>query len=337
MTQLLGRTLRELRETAYGGKISQKRLAAALNVSAPSVSAWESGAIPPPDRLRAYAVLFASSQWIESDVSPDLDPNSLGSAERKKFDALMNRFDNEAHQDVLSAAPYSSPADFWHFANGGHIRIVCGALKPDPRVPYSSPTDHNFISLRNVADADALLELWGHLHSRNPGADIRFRVGPDLISADDRKSHLIILGNIAQMQGAGKLLPDRALPVKQIKTDGLDGEIFQLLDNPGTTFEPTLTEDTVTEDVALLARIPNPNFIGRSITICSGVFTRGVYGSVRILTDPDLRKSNSTALEETVTSLDRFAVLARVRVTQGDTDTPDLRDPVTWRHPERNS
>lgn len=330
----LAQTLRRLRERHYGRKIPQKVLAAALGVSPPSISSWEGGVIPPPDRLRAYAVLFASPRWLESGSTPNLDPARLDEPERKTYHTLIERLDAEAKQaGSVVAEAAAPPADFWSFPDGGHIRVLCGKLNPDPAVPYANPTDHNYIELRATADADALLQLWGHLHARNPDADIRFRVGQDRVSADDRKAHLVIIGNIAQMQGAGELLPPGALPVEQVDAPNLDGEIFRLTGDHTTTFEPTIVDDVVTEDVGLLARVPNPNFAGRSITVCSGVFTRGVLGAVRLLIDRDLRDLNATALQDGVPSLDDFAVLMRVRVTRGDTDTPDLRLSDTWRYP----
>ena len=46
------------------------------------------------------------------------------------------------------------------------------------------------------------------------------------------------------------------------------------------------------EDVGLLARVPNPLNSSRTLTICNGVHSRGVYGAVRSLTDTHLRDAN---------------------------------------------
>lgn len=326
----LARTLRDLREGGLGRRLTQKQVADLLGVSPPLVSGWESGTIPPRGRLREYAILFASPRWLEPGAPPTLELSFLTVAERRKFDELDQqlaalREDAEAAQAPGSAAPTAS--EFWRFPEGP-VRVLCGLL--DEQAPYSSPDDHNFMNLRRAADLDALLELHGHIRSCNPDTDVRFVLG-DRHTTDDRKANVVILGNIAQTQGKGRLLEEDVLPIKQVHVDGLDGEVFEATeDRKVRTFGPEITADKVTEDVGLLARVPNPRNTSCSITICSGVFTRGVYGAVRCLTDEVLRDANAAELTKRLDDLSHFAVLMRVKVTGGYTDTPDLRDEKNW-------
>ena len=51
-------------------------------------------------------------------------------------------------------------------------------------------------------------------------------------------------------------------------------------------------QDGAHEDVGLLARVPNPLNTSRTLTICNGIHSRGVYGAVRTLTDTQLRDGN---------------------------------------------
>ncbi|MBW0117910.1 hypothetical protein I4J48_21980, partial [Pseudonocardia sp. KRD-169] len=209
---------------------------------------------------------------------------------------------------------------------GESIRIFCGRLDKDDAGRYSTPDDPNYIHLRNAADLDSLLELWGHIRRLNPDNDVRFVLGNGF-SAEDITAHTVVLGNIAQVQGAGRLIPDKTLPVRQVHADHLDGEIFELRTAGGIErFEPVIENDRVVQDVGLIARVANPHHSSRTLTVCSGVFTRGVYGAVRSLTAKDLRDGNANALRAEYDGLDSFGVLVRVRVTGGAVGTPDLRD-----------
>ena len=86
-------------------------------------------------------------------------------------------------------------------------------------------------------------------------------------------------------------------------------------------------------DVALLARMPNPLNTGATVTICSGLFSRGSLGAVRALTDPRLRGRNEQFLFERFrdpgnrSTLRSFWMLFHVPVAQGETVTPDLNRP----------
>lgn len=80
-------------------------------------------------------------------------------------------------------------------------------------------------------------------------------------------------------------------------------------------------------DLGLLARQANPMNLQATVTLCSGIFSRGTYGAVRTLTDVKLRESNEHYLHETFSG-DEFWLLMRVPVLPGpqgaDTITPDL-------------
>jgi transcriptional regulator with XRE-family HTH domain len=83
-------------------------------------------------------------------------------------------------------------------------------------------------------------------------------------------------------------------------------------------------------DVALLARKRNEFNLSTSVTICSGIFSRGTYGAVRTLTDALLRARNERFLADHF-AIDDFWTLFRVPVapTQNgaETVTPDLARP----------
>jgi hypothetical protein len=57
------------------------------------------------------------------------------------------------------------------------------------------------------------------------------------------------------------------------------------------------------------------------------VFSRGVFGAVRILTDDALRDRNASYLSTRFANADQFAILVRVQVLMGTAMTPDLQNP----------
>ncbi len=83
-------------------------------------------------------------------------------------------------------------------------------------------------------------------------------------------------------------------------------------------------------DIGLLLRRPNPLNQAVTLTMCSGIFSRGTYGVVRALTDLQLRASNEAFIAESF-GLDDFWLLMRIPVMQApsgaQTVTPDLRRP----------
>ena len=83
-------------------------------------------------------------------------------------------------------------------------------------------------------------------------------------------------------------------------------------------------------DVALLWRTVNPLNLGATLTVCTGIFSRGTYGAVRALTDANLRGRNEKYLAEELNLAD-FWLLLHVPVFSGTTGaqtvTPDLSRP----------
>ncbi len=82
-------------------------------------------------------------------------------------------------------------------------------------------------------------------------------------------------------------------------------------------------ERELKEDIGFLARLPNPFNAERTLTICNGVHSRGVYGAVRCLTDKNVRDANERYLAERFPD-GRFAVLMRVPVVADETISPVL-------------
>jgi hypothetical protein len=72
--------------------------------------------------------------------------------------------------------------------------------------------------------------------------------------------------------------------------------------------------------------VSNPYNSSRTLTLCNGIHSRGVLGSVRTLTDGRFRETNEAYLAQHFPN-DEYGLLVRVPVFQGETLSPDLQDP----------
>ena len=131
------------------------------------------------------------------------------------------------------------------------------------------------------------------------------------------------------------------LPISQVKDPPLEsGEIFVAnADGKARQFWPKWTDESekvLAEDVGLLVRVPNPLNANRTLTICSGIHSRGVYGAVRSLTDAELRDGNERYISENFGDAESFVILMSVKVIKNQTMTPDFnsRDVVLYKWAE---
>jgi len=118
---------------------------------------------------------------------------------------------------------------------------------------------------------------------------------------------------------------------KPVRVDTYSPRFLRDLSVPG---RPRLTEHgfpVLEYDVALLARKQNQLNLSTTVTICSGVFSRGTYGAVRALTDATLRTRNEAFLADHFHGLSDFWLLFYVPVFRASsglgTVTPDLERP----------
>jgi hypothetical protein len=201
-----------------------------------------------------------------------------------------------------------------------------------PRSMFASGQALNYMGLMAYADVDSLVELFGHVRAQNPAANVGFDLAARLES-DDAQSHLVIIGGLAE-RGAlvSRLLRKAGIPIGQRSDPDCpswvdEGEIFEVEDEHRLV-RPVFDEGgELAEDVGLFVRTPSPYNAGTTLTIVSGVFTRGVYGAVRMLTDDRVRDRNENYLAKLFGDAATFAVLVRVPVVDHATFTPDLAAP----------
>jgi transcriptional regulator with XRE-family HTH domain len=325
----LAMRLRRLREDQ---SVTQRQLATALGVqSVGTISAYENvrnPLTPPLPRLRSYATFFATHRSVADSRTRLLPEEDLDEQERVARDRLLADLLALA-EPAPEPAARGRPSALWVFPPDEPVRIVCGHLA-DMTHPYGDPTNQNYTELFTFADVDALAELYAHLWRVNPeSGDVRYLRADRLTRADDLNSHLVLLGGNGINAAVQRLVDLTDLPVRQVTGTGLveDGDIFAVGDKQDQ-FLPTFRGELgLVEDVGLFARLRHPYNSARTLTLCSGVFSRGVLGAVRCLTDDKLRDQNASYLSERFANADQFAILMRVQVLKGAAITPDLQNP----------
>jgi hypothetical protein len=359
--QVLARRLRDLRELHFPGrKVNQSELAEALGgdgrrpASVPLISSWESHTnpkVPPPVRIRDIATFFASPRSLDGRVARLLAIDEMTASERVTMEQLLDEL-TRLRREALGApsaswsiAPMPGTEQIaqsldlgpYRFIGGRLVTIVCAQLPPDIQrlMPYTDPSDPDFNELWRYSDADALMELFGHLRASNRTSRVQVRA-PDQLEADDYAAHLVLLGGVDWNFATTSAVERLHLPVKQVpRLDESGDAYFEALNEDGrpVVHRPWLDESDgkliLREDVALFARAVSPFNRKRVVTICNGMYGRGTYGAVRALTDEGFRDRNTEYIRGRFGDSDAFCILMRVNVENGVTLTPDWTLPGT--------
>jgi hypothetical protein len=332
----LAQRLRQLRLKWPDARLTQEKLAAAFSAEeklAPAtISSWESVTAPKPPptrRLRAYARFFATQRSIEQKAPRLLALEELTPDEKSEYDTLAKEL--LELRDLVAGGPAEEAiavSRSWHFNDSSKVTIVCAELPKNQQGPLAEPSDPNYTDLQRYADQDALIELFGHIRAQNPSTDVHFKIPAD-VEPDDLTGHVVLLGGVVWNEITGRLSEMAELPIRQFGHPGLlTGEIFLVdTDDSEEEFWPKwMDEDrkVLAEDVGLLARVPNPLNSSRTLTICNGIHSRGVYGAVRSLTDAQLRDANERYIAAKFGSSGSFAILIAVQVIKNRGMTPDF-------------
>lgn len=239
----------------------------------------------------------------------------------------------------------------------------------DSGVQYANRWHPNAIASLWNADMDAAAELAQHVLGENPGADVQIVLDTEVEARHLTAGHIVVLGQGDSLltHGRGRATSLRAaagsmaylsgrleLPVyTDLATGGdpeYEGRFIVESDEEGVPkrggarrdeYAPRFVhqqgerlldhgQPRLEYDVALLTRTTNPFNQGATLTMCTGVFSRGTYGAVRALTDPTLRSRNEQFLHERF-GRNAFWLLLHVPVLStingAQTLTPDLTRP----------
>jgi hypothetical protein len=332
----LAERLRDLRESAPV-PLTQSALGQALGdaenpLSPAAVSTWEnpgSGRIVPAIRLDAYARLFCTPRSFEG--TPHLlEAAELTDDERRRFVELKDEL--VSLRDVATAwhgAHLGGPQPMWHFPDGAQITLVCSRLPPDRRPPASDPDFLNYVRWSDLADLDALIEIYGAVRAYNPpDTQVVIMAAQDLRQRDVA-NHLVLIGGMIWSPVEPWFSRIFPMPI-QFRDPGKgqrDTIVVRDRDDPAAAkqeFECKVDENGgLVEDVGVFCRGQNPQAARRTVTICGGITTRGVRGAARCFIDPGMRERN----EQYVTRFPEgstYGVVMKVPVINRDPATPDL-------------
>ncbi len=336
----LAERLRDLREQQH---LTQKQLAKALGgtgaLSSATVSLWEktdSERLPPSQRLAAYAQLFCTSRSFASEAPRLLRDDDLTAEEQERKAELYEELlalreraqttgaaTSSREQSGLEQPSLLRPSSIWRFPDGQAVSIVCSKA-PDPP-PYADPSHLNYSRYARHADLDALIEVYGQVRTDNPESMIRI-LPPEELSHDFALNHLILIGGAAVYDTAPYFAQDIPLPTAE-QIPGTETHFFNCSAGEEMRgFISLRNGETLAKDVGLVARGPHPNIPGGTVTVLSGITSRGVHGAALCFADSHIRATNEQYLKETFGSTEAFCILMCVPV-QNDSALP----PNLWR------
>jgi transcriptional regulator with XRE-family HTH domain len=326
----LAERLRDLRE---GENLTQKQLANVLGgpdpLSIASVSLWEkagSDRLPPPPRLAAYARLFCTGRSFASDPPRLLDSDDLTEQERERETELYEELiilRERAQSTNVPVEAKETRSALWHFSDSIAVSIVCSDAKESP--PYSQPSHLNYSRYARYADLDALLEVFGRVKADNPARMIRI-LPTERLAQDFALNHLIIIGGAAS-DAASLFAQEIPLPAAEI-IPGTDPATHLFRCSVGEqTREFTSSRDdegNLVQDVGLIARGPHPIIPGGTVTLLSGITSRGVHGAALCFIDSHVRDTNERYLENAFGNVDSFCILMNIPVHRNIALPPNL-------------
>jgi hypothetical protein len=333
----LARRLRDLRESTWPDRqLTQAQLAKALSsegrVATATLSSWEHATnpkTPPEAKISAYARFFCTELSLEGGAhlipEDQLTPDELARSRQLESQLL----------ELLHAQGRQVRRTFQFDA--GPVIVICPDVPKEERGQLADEKNANFTKMQQYGDLDALIELYGHLRAENPTLEVSHRLASEAVQSDDLSSHVILLGGIGwnrvtrHVQSVINQVPITQAAVDDVK----DGDIFRVETSDGErqSWYPEYGDlgngKELIADVAYLARLNNPFRVNRTLTICNGIFSYGVLGAVRCLTDPRVREENEKYLADRFPD-GEFAVLLRVRVVDNailplDLQSPDVR------------
>ena len=316
----LAERLRDLREQEH---LTQKQLARLLGgpdpLSIPTISQWEkpgSDRLPPAQRLATYARLFCTSRSFDGDRPRLLSPGELTELERERETELYEELitlRERAQSTNAPAAAKGQRSAIWHFPDLIAVSIVCSDAVEQP--PYAKPSHLNYTRYARYADLETLIEVYGQVRTDNPARMVRI-LPTERLGQDFAMNHLVIIGGAAS-DAANLFAQDIPLPTAE-EIPGTDPvtHLFRCSVGAETREFRSSRDDegTLVQDVGLIARGPHPIMPGGTVTLLSGITSRGVHGAALCFIDSHLRDTNERYLENAFGNSDSFCILMNIPV-----------------------
>jgi len=332
----LAERLRALREQEH---LTQKQLARVLGGSEPlsiaTVSLWEkpgSDRLPPAQRLEAYARMFCTSRSFDDGRLRLLSSSELTEQERERerelYDELMALRERAQSTNVTAAAKGPRSA-LWHFPDPIAVSIVCSDAAEPP--PHADPSHLNYTRNARYADLDAMVTIYGQVKADNPARMIRI-LPPERLAQDFALNHVILIGGAASST-VSLFAQDIPLPAAE-EIPGTDPvtHLFRCRVGEETREFRSVWDDegNLLEDVGLIARLPHLIIPGGTVTLLSGITSRGVHGAALCFVDSHVRDTNERYLESAFGNAESFCILMSIPVQNGIALPPNL-----WRENTR--
>lgn len=338
----LAHRLRELRKHHWSDvSLTQTELAEALGVSTASISSWEKPdgrALPRAEMLATYASFFATRRSVERRPFRVLNEVELDNDERTGRDELESEL--LSLRDVGPGrtgvhAELGWLEGPWRYPPGEAVIIVCGEVPAEQRDP-SVPPEHPTLAhgkLYSYADIDALFELHGHIRAANPLSRVEVRKIGDM-STDDFSEHLVVLGGVDWNEALIEEEIFEALPVRQVSEGDPAKGFFETTEGEEVKrYPPKLNKSgKIIADVGHFVRRASPFNTERTVTLCNAMYSVGVLGTVRALTDENFRRSNAEYLAKRFRHGGEYSLLMTVKIKNDEAITPEWRAPGTILH-----
>jgi transcriptional regulator with XRE-family HTH domain len=347
----LAERLRDLREREYKqltqkpSPLTQKQLAKVLGgaeaLSIATVSLWEkpgSNRLPPPPRLATYARLFCTSRSFEAGPPRLLRDDDLTPQEQEReadlyaeLLALRERAQSTGPATAGREQPTAERrSSIWSIPDGQAISIVCSDAPEADRPSYADPSHLNYSRYARYADLDAVVEVYGQVKADNPAASMVRLLSPHELLRDFALNHLVVVGGAAVYDVAPYFAQDIPLP-KAEPIPGTDTHVFKChVGDERREFTSTRDEEGVlVEDIGLIARGEHPVAPGHTVTMLSGITSRGVHGTALGFINRHVRDENEEYLRNAFGNTNAFCIVMRVPVIQNTALPPNLsRDDV---------
>jgi hypothetical protein len=225
-----------------------------------------------------------------------------------------------AHQVAASSGRALS---MWHFPDGSRITLVSSRLPTGRRPPYSHPGDLNYVRFSELADLDALIEIYGAIRSYNATSQVVIMAAQDLRQRDVA-NHLVLIGGLTWQAVTPWFTHIFSIPIESEDPDDRGAIVVRDPDGGEREFGYQMDGGELVEDVGFFVRGENPSAPRRTLTICGGITTRGVLGVARCFTDWEMRERNEGYVTSRFTDGRSYCIVMRVPIVNKDPLTPDL-------------
>jgi hypothetical protein len=208
--------------------------------------------------------------------------------------------------------------------SGSGVRQGCGRISvARRRLPSSAPDNLNYVRFSELADLDALIEIYGAIRAYNPTSRVVIMPAQDLMQRDVA-NHLVLIGGLTWEAVTSWFTHIFSIPIEPGDPEERGAIVVRDPGGRESEFRYQMSGDELVEDVGFFVRGENPSAPRRTLTICGGITTRGVLGAARCFIDWEMRERNEQYLLSRFPEGSTYCIVMRVPILNRDPLTPDL-------------